>query len=294
MKNPKKMPKPVNNIVRLDFDADFYVDRAVRATHRCQYEKALKYFRIAIEMEPENTYNYLNLAGLLAELGRFEDSNELLEVLFYEVAPTLHCCLYYLANNLMSIGELELAEDYLFKYIQNEPEGEYIEEAEELLEVIACELGRAPDSYRDHAFSLAKQEEARYFFESGDYQKAKEILEEMVTEELAVTRYGHLELVYSREDPVLDCLHRKSGLSKKQCRDATNLWLRFVAQESKEIVIRKAETWSAAIEYILSMNSGVSVSQRDVALKYSVSISGLNRNLRRIIAFMEKKSDHSK
>lgn len=289
MKDQKKMVTEINNIVRLNFDADFYVDRAMRATSRCQYEKAVKYFRLAIEIEPENTYNYLNLAGLLSELGRFEESNELLEVLLYEVAPTFFCCLFYLANNLMSIGELELAEDYLFKYIQSDPNGEYKEEAEELLEAIACELGRAPGPSRDNSFSLLKQEEARYLLESGDYGKAKEILEEMVSEQDVAPPLGTLQLVYSRKDPVLECfIHQMGGFTIEHRRAAKNLWIDFISGEPKEIIIRKAETWAAAIEYIISMKNGYPSSQREVALKYNISTSGLNRNLRRIIAFMEK------
>lgn len=281
-----------NNIVRIEFDADFYIDRAIFAANRGQYEKALKYFRIAIEKEPDNTYNYLNLAGLLAELGRFEESNEVLEGLLYDIAPTLFDCLYYLANNFISLGEFELAEEYLFKYIQSEPEGEYKDEAEELLQVVACELGRAPGEIcpSQQTSHLLKQEEARFLLEAGEYTKAKQILEEIVHQQLQTPRWGDLQLVYSREDPVLDCfLQQMEGYSKEQRKDAKNLWTEFVTNEPREIVIRKAETWAAAIEYIISTDYGLSVSRRDVADKYDVSTSSVNRNLRRLLGFLEKK-----
>lgn len=292
IKEPREKTNELNNIVRLEFDADFYVDRAIRAANRGQYDRALKYFRVATVKEPDNTYNYLNLAGLLAELGRFEESNDVLEGLLYDIAPTLFSCLYYLANNLISIGEFELAEEYLFKYIQSEPEGEYKEEAEELLEVVACELGRLPGeiTQQEHSSTLLKQEEARYLLEAGEYSKAKQLLEEIVQEHVNTPQWGDLQLVYSREDPVLDCfLQQMDGYSKEQRKDAKNLWTEFITNEPRELVIRKAETWAAAIEYLISTDYGLSVSRRDVAAKYAVSTSSVNRNLRRLMGFLEKK-----
>ena len=68
-----------HKVVRLRLDAGFFFERAVRSLDRHRYDKALKYFRLAVEKEPDNAVNQCNLAGILSEMGCFDESNEVLE-----------------------------------------------------------------------------------------------------------------------------------------------------------------------------------------------------------------------
>ncbi len=90
MKKSAKKQARSNKVVRLRMDAGFFFERAVRSLDRHNYDKALKYFRIAAEKEPDNPINLCNLAGILSEMGRFEESNEVLESILNEVDPQLH------------------------------------------------------------------------------------------------------------------------------------------------------------------------------------------------------------
>lgn len=205
-KSPIGLENKSKKVVRLQLDAGFFFERAVRSLDRHQYDKAVKYFRIAMEKEPDNPVNHCNLAGILSELGRFEESNEVLETVLDEVDPELYVCLYYMANNSANMGEFEQAEDYLLEYLSLDPEGEYAEEAEEMLYMVAYELGRPPREPIPVALPehMQKHEEARRHLEEGRFIQATELLEELVQTQpdflaarnnLALAYYytGHIE-----------------------------------------------------------------------------------------------------
>jgi tetratricopeptide (TPR) repeat protein len=178
----KKMKE--QKVVQLNLDAGLFYDLAMKSLHRQQYDKALKYFRLAVEKEPNNPVNYCNLAGLLAELGYYEESSELLEKVYREIDPNLHECLFYLANNAANMEEYQQAEEYLLEYLSQDPDGEYAAEAEEMLYMLSFELGRPPREplplfLPDH---IRKHEEARTHLEEGRFIQATSLLEEIEEE----------------------------------------------------------------------------------------------------------------
>ncbi|WP_124728360.1 tetratricopeptide repeat protein [Staphylospora marina] len=182
MKRPQADRETNQKVVRLRLDAGFFYDRAVRSLERRQYEKAVKYFRLAVEKEPDNAVNHCNLAGVLSELGRYEESNEVLERVLDEVDPELYECLFYMANNSANMGDFELAEDYLLEYLSLDPDGEFAAEAEEMLGMIAGELGRAPREPMPLQVPAHVQahEEARRHLEEGRFLLAIDLLEKIL------------------------------------------------------------------------------------------------------------------
>ncbi|PTX59627.1 tetratricopeptide repeat protein [Melghirimyces profundicolus] len=171
-------------VVRLRLDAGFFFERAVRSLDRHRYDKALKYFRLAVEKEPENPVNQCNLAGILSEMGRFEESNEVLETILTEVDPDLLECWFYMANNAANLEDFELAEECLIRYLEEDPGGEFAAEAEEMLEMLAYELGRQPrrPQAKPKQEWLKRHDEARRYLEAGQFLQAKEVLEKLVEE----------------------------------------------------------------------------------------------------------------
>nr|MBO2497309.1 DDE transposase family protein [Bacillota bacterium] len=182
MKKSAKKQARSNKVVRLRMDAGFFFERAVRSLDRHNYDKALKYFRIAAEKEPDNPINLCNLAGILSEMGRFEESNEVLESILNEVDPQLHECYFYMANNAANMEDFDLAEEYLLRYLEEDPEGEFAEEANEMLQMLAYELGREPrqPNYGGKYAWMKKHEEARRHLEEGRFLQATRALEELV------------------------------------------------------------------------------------------------------------------
>lgn len=165
-------------VVRLELDASFFFELAVRSLDRHQYKKALKYFRLSVEKEPDNPVNYCNLAGLLSELGHFEESNDVLQQVLDQVDHTMHECRFYMANNYASMDDFEQAEDCLLDYLNHDPHGEYAEDAEEMLYMVSFELGRSPEEQEKAVLPphVLEHDQASKYLEEGKFVQAAEIL----------------------------------------------------------------------------------------------------------------------
>lgn len=165
-------------------DANFFFERAVHSLERHHYDKALKYFRLAVEKEPANPVNYCNLAGVLSEMGRFEESNEVLRHVTQHVDPDLVECYFYMANNAANMESFEEAEKYILRYLQADPDGEFAQESSEMLDMIALEMGRTPLSPEDVPYVewMEAHERARTLLENGQFTKAREQLQKLVAD----------------------------------------------------------------------------------------------------------------
>ncbi|MDU5143875.1 MAG: tetratricopeptide repeat protein [Paenibacillus dendritiformis] len=151
------------NVVMFPVDAAAYSDRAVKLLDRLQYDKALRYFRRAVECEPGDAIHQCNLAGALAETGRFEESNLILRHIVNELDPSMSECYYYMANNFAYLECFQEAEAALDIYLALDPQGAYRNEALEMKEMLHDEMNR-PGSYAEAkppANAAALEEAAR-------------------------------------------------------------------------------------------------------------------------------------
>lgn len=165
-------------------EAGFFVDRGMRFLHRSDYDRALRCFRRAVELEPSNPENLCHLAGVLAETGQFESSNELLFQVVNEIAPEKSEVLFYLANNFANMEQYEKAEEMALRYLQESEQVEYQEEAHDLLEYIYFEMGVSPRRYFGTPLEslYIKHDAARKSLEEGKFFEAIRTLEEIVEE----------------------------------------------------------------------------------------------------------------
>ncbi|MFT9487270.1 MAG: DDE transposase family protein [Tepidibacillus sp.] len=129
-----------DKIIPMSFNANFFFERAMRQIDRNNYTKALKYFWRTVDFEPNNPIHFLNIAGLLSEMGRFPESNNILLHIVEKLDPTLTECYFYLANNYAHMEDMESAYRYIQNYIEAEPDGVYIEEALEMVEYLSMEI----------------------------------------------------------------------------------------------------------------------------------------------------------
>jgi tetratricopeptide (TPR) repeat protein len=162
-------------------DATFFFERAVQSLDRFHYDKALKYFRRAVEFEPENPVNHCNMAGILSEMGRYEESNAILRSVLNHIDPAMTECYYYLANNYANMELYEAAEEALVSYLEKDTEGQFLDEADELLELLSYELNRPTKitniKSKENVFMHDK---ARELLESGRFSEAVKILETII------------------------------------------------------------------------------------------------------------------
>ncbi|WP_212940469.1 tetratricopeptide repeat protein [Paenibacillus antibioticophila] len=162
-------------------DAGFFFERAVSSLDRRHYDKALKYFRKAAEYEPQNPVNHCNLAGILSEMGDFEASNAALSIVLDEIDPNMTECYFYMANNYANMNMFEAAEQALVTYLERDASGQFLEEAEEMMDLLQFELERPTKVTSIKAMEgVVEHDRARLWLEEGKFVQAVKLLEEIV------------------------------------------------------------------------------------------------------------------
>jgi len=186
-------------VIPVEMDANFFYERALHYLDRNNYNKALKYFQRAVDQEPDNPVNHCNLAGVLAEMGLFEDSNHILQHVLEKVDPDFAEGYFYMANNWAYLEEYELAEECVLRYLEADENGEYRQEAEEMLQMLSEFLGRPPRAVRPRKETMLHNvhDKARRLLEEGRFAEATQLLERIVAEEPKFTAArNNLTLAY--------------------------------------------------------------------------------------------------
>jgi tetratricopeptide (TPR) repeat protein len=196
MKSSERMKKAT--VVDFMRDAGFFVERGMRALHRYDYEKALRCFRRAIDLEPTNAEYHCHLASVLAETGQFEASNDILYEIIDKYDRSMVEVYFFMANNYANLEDYQMAEEMAIRYLES-GQGIYREEAEELLDYIYFELDMPPrhilPPLGDDVY--AKHELARRSLEEGRFLEALNILQNIVeTDPTFMPAWNNLSLAY--------------------------------------------------------------------------------------------------
>ena len=169
------------NVIPITLDANFFFERAVRSLDRFQYDKALKNFRKAVEYEPNNPVNHCNVAGIFSEMGNYEASNDILAHVLENIDSSLTECHFYMANNYANMDNFEEAERSLVKYLEEDVNGDFLTESEELMELLNYELDRPAPLHRIRSREgVVEHDRARALLEEGKFTEAVELLKEIV------------------------------------------------------------------------------------------------------------------
>ncbi|HIW34659.1 MAG TPA: tetratricopeptide repeat protein [Candidatus Paenibacillus intestinavium] len=183
MNRNKKVVGENRNIISMHLDANFFYERALRSLDRFHYDKALKYFQRAVDYEPSNPINYCNIAGVLSEIGKYGESNHILQKVIDEIDPSMTECHFYMANNFANMEFFEDAERELIQYLQKDEEGQYLEEAEEMIEYLELELERPTSITKVKARAgVYEHIHARELLEKGQYADAIQLLQTITKE----------------------------------------------------------------------------------------------------------------
>ncbi|MCI3926945.1 tetratricopeptide repeat protein [Paenibacillus sp. TRM 82003] len=162
-------------------DATFFFEKAVQSLDRFKYDKALKYFRRAVEYEPDNPVNHCNMAGILSELGKYDESNNVLRHIVDRVDPSMTECYFYMANNFANMENFEAAEEALAHYLEHDANGAFYDESQEMMELLSYELERPMKVTKIKSREgLAEHDRARSLLEEGKFAEAIRLLEKLV------------------------------------------------------------------------------------------------------------------
>ncbi|MCM3567451.1 tetratricopeptide repeat protein [Neobacillus mesonae] len=176
---------------------EYYFKKGIKAYHRRDFLKAKKYLGRALQLEPGEPMIACQLAIVSTELGEFEHSNRLLHLILEDLDHEMVECHYFLANNYAHMGFFKDAYHHTVTYLQMDPDGDFTEDAEELLELLAFEEDVVEDELYQQDDLIIKQEQARDLLETGYFPKAIELLKEVVEEYPEYwSAYNNLALAY--------------------------------------------------------------------------------------------------
>lgn len=118
----------------LDFSlgSKFYFQRGNYYYYKNNMDKALRFYRRAIDVDPANPVNHFNLACLLSEMEQYSEANRLFQQLL-DTNSELNESLFWLAMNCGQQQQYRKAYQYLRQYLDREPGGDYSEQAREIL-----------------------------------------------------------------------------------------------------------------------------------------------------------------
>lgn len=176
----RKVEEDERKVISLHWDANFFFERAVRSLDRHHYDKALKYFQKAVEYEPNNPVNHCNMAGILSEIGNYEASNQVLAGILDVVDPAMVECHFYMANNYANMNQFEQAEASLLTYLDLDKQGQFLDEAGEMMELLHKELKRSVSTNHDTKLPVNDYDVARSLLEQGQFVEAAKSFEQII------------------------------------------------------------------------------------------------------------------
>lgn len=193
MKSEKDTRK---NVVSFIPNGEFYYKKAVQALNRDQYEKAQKYLRRAVELSPDDSLILLQYAIVEMEADHLDHALELLRKA-NEIDPNEPEIVLFLAEASAQAGITEDAKLFAEEYLRIDSEGEYAEEAIEIIDFATSMADHmTPLESRDRE-SVYLQDKARQLMEQGKLDEAISILENIVTDYPDFwAAYNNLSLAY--------------------------------------------------------------------------------------------------
>ncbi|WP_445488079.1 tetratricopeptide repeat protein [Niallia sp. 03133] len=241
MNKNSKIGKPMGQLITFNPTGEYYFSKGIKAYHRKDYYKSLKYLQRAMHFEPGEPMIVCQLAIVYADIGEYQKSNKLLHLIIEELDEEMVECYYFLANNYAHLGFFKDAYYHANLYLKLDENGDFAEETEDLLEVLSLEsdLLQEEDPYEEDDL-INRQDEARELLESGNFPKAVEMLNKVICDYPEYwSAYNNLALAYfylgevKKANSILDeVLEKNMGNLHALCN---KLVFAFYEKEEKNI-----------------------------------------------------------
>ena len=170
--------KKDNKILSFERDAEFFFAKFEREIDSGKYLEALASIRAALEKEPEDGEYRISLAELYTEMGRYVDSNVILFQLHQDGFDFDGDVLYGIACNYVGLEDVEPAQAFFRRYIDEFPDAEYIPEALDFLDMLEYEEQNARADggvFGDETLEMI--EKSRTLLDTGYFDESVELLE---------------------------------------------------------------------------------------------------------------------
>ncbi|WP_163654939.1 lipopolysaccharide assembly protein LapB [Listeria sp. PSOL-1] len=180
------MKKEVTKIVHFLPSGQFYFQRGLTFFREENLKEAIRFLKRANELEPREPVIMCQLAICYTEIRRFYESNQLLRRILEEISPEMTECYYFIANNFAYMKDYRRALQYVRRYLELNPNGEYKEEADDLAHILLEEtpiagMLESRFSHYEQEFYEYKKEINQYLAEE-DSSSACQFLEKVLNE----------------------------------------------------------------------------------------------------------------
>ncbi|MDL2225515.1 tetratricopeptide repeat protein [Eubacteriales bacterium OttesenSCG-928-M02] len=195
MDNPRNNE---NKILSYQQDGAFYNRLAMKYLEKQDLPAAMEYARRALIEEPDNEGFRVDLAEVFSNMRFYDRSNQVLLPIAASETPLGQESAYYMGFNFMMMGDYDRALNSLSRYLETCPDGEFADEAEDMMMSIYDYLEEVEDLSEAERLADAGKEA----LDQGDYRKAISLFEDALVEdpELSYARNNLAICQYIMED----------------------------------------------------------------------------------------------
>lgn len=181
MSKDSKLRQEHGNVLPFIPTGEYYFNKGVQAYDRRDIKKALKYMQRAAQLDPYDPVIACQLAIIYTYCEEYRKAIDIFRHILAKLDPGMVECHYFIANNYADLGLFDEALYNARKYLELDPFGEYREEAEELIYILNAEKEDETGSFSYEQDELmARQEEARQYFEAGHFEMALSELNKLI------------------------------------------------------------------------------------------------------------------
>lgn len=146
-----------DKVIKFSEGSKLYFELGNYYYYKNNLDKALTYYERALAIDPANPVNHFNLACLLSELGNYQKSTSIFKRIIKEMDSGLSESWFWLAMNSGQQQHYREASLYLRKYLEQEPDGDYSWQAEEILDYLRTDLPMLSPNKREQIEELSAQ-----------------------------------------------------------------------------------------------------------------------------------------
>ncbi|MCH1625785.1 tetratricopeptide repeat protein [Ferdinandcohnia quinoae] len=281
--HPIKNRQPSTKIIPFIQTGEYYFKKGLKAYRQRNINKSKKHLERAVQLEPKEPIFICQLAVVLTEIGDYQLSNKYLSSIIEDVEADMPECFYFMANNYAHLGLFQEAGRYADMYLEREPDGDFAEDTEELLDLLSFEADEFDESF-DQDELIVKQEDARELLETGRLDDAISLLKEIIQEYPEFwSAYNNLALAYfysgdvEKASEILnEVLEKNLGNLHALCNTLVFLYYQRQTQKVKELTRRLESIHPILVEhrYKLGATFGL-IGRYDLAYKW---LRNLHRN----------------
>lgn len=146
-----------DKVINFSDGSKYYFEIGTYYYNKNNLDKALLYYQRALAVDPANPVNHFNVACLLSELGKYRESSSIFNRIVTEMDSGMSESWFWLAMNYGQLQQYKEACQYLRKYLEQEPHGDYSWQAEEILEYMRSDLPMLSAGQRNKIDRLCNQ-----------------------------------------------------------------------------------------------------------------------------------------